>query len=179
MLLSHLAALFAAHPFAQSVGFCAAGIGMLAFTQRDPQRLRRFMMFYSLLIGSHYFLLGSVPAATSTWICCLRNIVALRKRRTWIMCLFLLLVWIVGIAQITAPIQWLAILGTTLGTIAVFRENGTQMRLLMLSSSCCWVIHNLVIGSIGGAFIEGSFMLVNGSFLLRFARTRPCPANHS
>ena len=94
-------------------------------------------------------------------------------------CLFLLLVWIVGIAQITAPIQWLAILGTTLGTIAVFRENGTQMRLLMLSSSCCWVIHNLVIGSIGGAFIEGSFMLVNGSFLLRFARTRPCPANHS
>ena len=178
MLLSHLVELFVANPVAQSVGFVAAGIGMLAFTQRDPQRLRRFMMFYSLLIGSHYFLLGSVPAATSTWICCVRNIVALRHRRTWIMLLFLLLMWSVGIAQITAPIQWLAILGTTLGTMAVFRENGTHMRLLMLSSSLCWVIHNLVIGSIGGAFIEGSFMLVNVSFLLRFARANRLSAHH-
>ena len=75
--------------------------------------------------------------------------------------------------DITQPIQWLTLIGTTLGTWALYREQGIRMRLIMLMGTVCWVTHNFVIGSIGGALIEGSFLFVNSHTVFRLWRQSP------
>ena len=86
------------------------------------------------------------------------------------MLLFLLLVWGLGIPGITSPVQWLPILGTTIGTWGLFRAQGITLRLSMLAGGLCWTSHNILIGSIGGSLIELSFLFVNCHTMYRMWR---------
>lgn len=165
-----IAELFAAHPLAQSVGLLAAVIGISAFVQRSDQRLRIFLTLYCVVIGLHFFLLGSQTAAFAAWLSGTRSLTSAKTRNPYVMVFFLLIVWWLGIPHITAPIQWLTIIGTTVGTWALFREKGLRMRCLLWTGTVCWVTHNLVIGSLGGALIEGTFLFVNGHTIFRLWR---------
>ncbi|WP_237657931.1 YgjV family protein [Tolumonas lignilytica] len=172
-MISHLHVitdLFAANPLAQSVGLFAFVIGISAFIQRSDQRLRTFLTLYCIVIGCHFFLLGSPAAAYAAWLSGLRSFISTRTRHVAVMCFFLLIVWVLGVPHITQPIQWLTIIGTTVGTWALYREQGLRMRLLLLTGTICWVTHNVVIGSIGGSLIEGSFLFVNSHTIFRLWR---------
>jgi len=171
--LHALAVLFAANPLAQSVGLLAFVIGISAFVQRNDQRLRTFLTLYCIVIGAHFFLLGAHTAAYAAWLSGFRSFVSTHTRHVVVMCFFLLIVWVLGVPNITQPIQWLTLIGTTLGTWALYREQGIRMRLIMLMGTVCWVTHNFVIGSIGGALIEGSFLFVNSHTVFRLWRQRP------
>lgn len=173
--LHNIAELFAANPLAQSVGLIAFGIGISAFIQKNDQRLRTLLTLYCLVIGAHFFLLGATTAAYAAWLSGLRSFVSTRTRHVAVMLFFLLVVWVLGVPNITQPIQWLTIIGTTLGTWALYREQGIRMRLLMLMGTICWVTHNFVIGSIGGALIEGSFLFVNSHTIFRLWQQRAAP----
>ena len=140
--------LFAANPLAQSVGLLAFGVGIATFVQRGDQRLRTLLTLYCIVIGVHFFLLGAIAAAYGAWLSGL------------------------GVPNITQPIQWLTVIGTTLGTWALYREQGIRMRFLLLMGTVCWVTHNVVVGSIGGALIEGCFLFVNTHTIYRLWRQR-------
>ena len=170
--LHNIAELFAANPLAQSVGLIAFGIGISAFVQKNDHRLRTFLTLYCVVIGCHFFLLGATTAAYAAWLSGLRSFVSTRTRHVGVMCFFLLVVWVLGVPNITQPIQWLTLIGTTLGTWALYREQGIRMRLLMLMGTVCWSTHNFVIGSIGGALIEGSFLFVNSHTIFRLWQQR-------
>lgn len=173
--LHHIAELFAANPLAQSVGLIAFAVGISAFIQKNDQRLRTLLTLYCVVIGCHFFLLSAPTAAYAAWLSGLRSFVSTRTRHVAVMAFFLLIVWVLGIPNITQPIQWLTIIGTTLGTWALYREQGIRMRLLMLMGTVCWVTHNFVIGSIGGAMIEGSFLFVNSHTIFRLWLQRAAP----
>ena len=136
--LQNIAELFAANPLAQSVGLIAFGIGISAFVQKNDHRLRTFLTLYCVVIGCHFFLLGATTAAYAAWLSGLRSFVSTRTRHVGVMCFFLLIVWVLGVPHITQPIQWLTLIGTTLGTWALYREQGIRMRLLMLMGTVCW-----------------------------------------
>lgn len=178
-MFSHIAELFIANPLAQSVGLLAFVIGISAFVQKNDQRLRLFLTLYCAVIGMHFFLMGSSTAAFAAWLSGIRSFVSSRTRHVAVMTFFLLLVWILGIPNITQPIQWLTIIGTTLGTWALYREQGIRMRLMMLMGTVCWVTHNFTIGSIGGAMIEGSFLFVNSHTIYRLWRQRHTVADQT
>jgi hypothetical protein len=162
--------LFASNPLAQSVGLLAFFIGISAFVQHHDRRLKVFLALYCAVIGLHFFLLGATTAAFSAWMSGIRSFISTRTRHWLVMLFFLLIVWIIGIPKIVEPIQWLTIVGTTVGTWALFREQGVKMRLMMWTGTVCWVTHNVVIGSIGGAMIEGTFLFVNGHTIYRLWR---------
>jgi hypothetical protein len=164
--------LFAANPLAQSVGLLAFGVGIATFVQRGDQRLRTLLTLYCIVIGVHFFLLGAIAAAYAAWLSGLRSFVSTRTRHFAVMSLFLAIVWLLGVPNITQPIQWLTIIGTTLGTWALYREQGIRMRFLLLMGTVCWVTHNVVVGSIGGALIEGCFLFVNTHTIYRLWRQR-------
>jgi hypothetical protein len=165
-------ALFTANPLAQSVGLIAFLLGILTFLQRDDQRLRVFLAVFSVVIGVHFFLLGGVAAAYAAWLSGLRSYVSSHTRHVAVMIIFLLIVWVLGIPSMTHPIQWLAIMGTTLGTWALYREQGVRLRLMLLTGTLCWMVHNYAIGSIGGAMIETCFLFVNSYTIYRLRRDR-------
>ena len=89
-----------------------------------------------------------------------------------VMLFFLVLVWVLGIPGITSAVQWLPIIGTTIGTWGLFRARGLALRLCMLSSTVCWLVHNIWAGSWGGILLEGSFFIVNGHIILGLYRAR-------
>lgn len=173
--LHNLVALFAANPLAQSVGLLAFAIGISAFLQKNDQRLRALLTLYCVVIGVHFFLLGATTAASAAWLSGIRNFVSTRTRHIAVMGFFLVLLWVLGVPHITHPIQWLTLIGTSLGTWALYREQGIRMRLLILLGILCWITHNIVIGSIGGTLIEVSFLLVNSHTIFRLWQQRSAP----
>lgn len=163
-------ALLTANPLAQAVGLAAFILGIWTFRQRNDQRLRVFLALFSVVIGIHFFLLGGVTAAYAAWLSGLRSYVSSHTRHVAVMIAFLVMVWVLGIPHITHPIQWLSIMGTTLGTWALYREQGIRLRLVLLTGTLCWMVHNYAIGSIGGAMIETCFLFVNGHTIYRLWR---------
>ena len=69
--------------------------------------------------------------------------------------------------------QLLTLLGTTLSTFALFRLNGIALRLCMLSSTICWLTHNIWAGSIGGILQESIFFILNSHTIFRLYKAAP------
>ncbi len=85
---------------------------------------------------------------------------------------FLLAVWLLGLPKVTAPMQLLPLIGTSLGTIGLFRLQGIPLRLCMMAVNLFWLAHNLWLGSLGGSLIESSFFVVNLVTIYRLHRSR-------
>ena len=156
--------------FAQAVGGLAFLIGITTFLQKDDQLFRRQLTVYCGVIGAHFFLMGAGTAALSAGLSCIRTTASGYTRSPWVMLLFLLLVWGLGIPGITNAVQWLPIIGTTIGTWGLFRAQGITLRLSMLAGGLCWTSHNILIGSIGGSLIELSFLFINCHTMYRMWR---------
>ncbi|MBL8251917.1 MAG: YgjV family protein [Candidatus Competibacter sp.] len=161
---------FAANPLAQAVGLVAFGLGILTFSQRNDQRLRIFLTAFCAVIGAHFFLLGAPAGAYAAWLSGVRSYVSIYTRHVAVMGFFLLLIWVTTIPNIIRPLQWLAVIGATLGTWALYRERGIRMRAIILAATACWLVHNIAVGSIGGALIESCFLLVNSHTIFRLWR---------
>ena len=162
--------LFQQQPLAQGIGLAAMLVGISAFRQRDDGRFRLRLYLYQGAIALHFLLMGASTAALSAGLSCIRTTVSGHTRSPWVMLFFLLLVWGLGIPGITSPVQWLPILGTTIGTWGLFRAQGITLRLSMLAGGLCWTSHNILIGSIGGSLIELSFLFVNCHTMYRMWR---------
>ncbi|GAB5993559.1 YgjV family protein [Aeromonas enteropelogenes] len=159
--------------FAQSVRLLACLVGATAFMQRQDNKLRLHLTLNGTLMGLHFLLLGSSVAAINCLLCAVRNWVSGYYRGLGVMLLFLALAWLLVIPQITHPVQILTLLGTTLSTYALFRLNGIALRLCMLSSTVCWLTHNVWAGSIGGILQESIFFVINSHTIFKLYRATP------
>jgi hypothetical protein len=54
----------------------------------------------------------------------------------------------------TTGAGWIPVFGSSLGGIALFTLRGIPMRLMVLTSTCCWLVNNVLAGSIGGTVLE-------------------------
>lgn len=169
-LLHPLLTLVQTQPLAQGVGFLALLIGSSAFTQRNDERLRRRLTLFQVAMSLHFCLMGANAAAFSAGLSCGRTVISGHTRHRGIMAVFLLLVWGLGVPNVHSAVQWLPLVGTTLGTWGLFREQGIRLRLCMFAGALCWVTHNAAIGSVGGTLIETSFLFINGHTIYRLWR---------
>ncbi|TQI82370.1 inner membrane protein [Serratia fonticola] len=156
--------------FAQAVGVLAFLVGITSFFNRDDRRFKLQLSGYSLIIGIHFLMMGATAAGSSALLSACRNLISMRTRSLWVMCIFITLTLIIGLSHFNYWIELLPIFGTSISTWALFRTRGLTTRCVMWCSTACWVTHNIWLGSIGGALIEGSFLLMNGFNILRFRR---------
>lgn len=156
-----LVLLFWQNPWAQLVGLIALVIGVSAFLQKHDDLLRRNLTIYTLLMGIQFILLGLWAAAAAALLGTIRTYISIRTKNIWVMSGFLLIVWIVALPNASQTLDYFPIVGTTLGTWALFREQGLRMRSMMLLGTICWLSHNYLVGSIGGTVIEAIFLVVN------------------
>ncbi|MCY9837187.1 YgjV family protein [Aeromonas media] len=159
-------------PLAQLLGLLACAIGVTAFLQRQDRKLRLHLTLNGVLLTAHFMLLGATAAAINCLLCAVRTWVSGYYRGLGVMLFFLGLTWLLVMPRIAHPIQLLTLLGTTLSTYALFRLEGMALRLCMLSSTVCWLVHNIWAGSWGGILLEGSFFIVNGHLILGLYRAR-------
>ncbi|MEM6162327.1 YgjV family protein [Erwinia sp. P6884] len=156
--------------FAQSVGVLAFLVGITMFFNRSDRRFKQQLSLYSAIIGTHFLLMGAAPAGMSALLNSVRTLVSLRTRSLWVMVIFISLTLVFGLVKAKHLMELLPVGATVVSTWALFRTSGLTTRCVMWCSTCCWVIHNIWLGSIGGTLIESSFLIVNGINIIRFRR---------
>jgi len=57
--------------------------------------------------------------------------------------------------------NWLPLLASCIGTLALFLLSGIRMRLVMLLGTGCWLVNNILSGSIGGTALELVILVTN------------------
>lgn len=153
----------------QGLGILAFFIGLTVFIQRDDKQLKLRLVIYTAFIGVHFFLLGAMPAGISASLNSVRTLVSIYFRKQIFMYIFIVLTLVLTIPNISHGIELLPVFGTIISTVAFFKATKLKLRIIMWISTACWVTYNIWLGTIGGALIETSFLIINGISIYRFS----------
>lgn len=155
---------------AQVLGFFSFVLGIYAFYQKDDKKLKIIMVIFNLNHLVHFILLGSIVSALSTLLSAIRTTTAIYISSARVAALFI----IVGLssAAYLADSLWdlWSMLGMSIGTYAVFVLKGIQMRIAFILGAICWLINNILVGSIGGILLEATLISVNITTIIRLLR---------
>lgn len=157
---------------AQGVGFISFALGIWAFYQKDDRKLKVLMLIFNLNHVLHFLLLGSLVSALSALLSSLRTAAAIytaSKRVAW---LFIVLGLSSGAYLADSVLDMLPMLGMAIGTYAVFVLKGIKMRIAFLLGTLCWLVNNVLVGSIGGTLLEATLLCVNGGTVWRLLRDK-------
>lgn len=161
---------------AQFFGMVSFTLGILCFYQRDDKKLKIMMLLLQLNNVLHFGLLGAWTASLSALLSVARTGLAIRTRSRRLAYVFMflsaLLGWFVGE-------RWtdvFPILGSCMGTYAVFCLSGIRMRLAFLLGAMFWLTNNIIVGSLGGTLLEATLIVVNLNTIRRLYREKNASA---
>ena len=143
---------------AQAIGMLSFALGILCFYQRDDQHLRIMMVVMNLNHALHFALLGAVTACLSALLSVVRTGISIKTRSRSVAYLFILISLAAGLYLAEVWYDLFPILGTCIGTYALFCLSGIRMRLAFLC------------GSIGGTLLEATLLAVNSFTIIRLYR---------
>jgi hypothetical protein len=112
-------------------------------------------------------LLGSIAASAAALVSSARTFTSLHTRSTRVALAILAINVALGFFTAQSPAGWLPVVGSCIGTIAFFWFEGVAMRVVLLSSTACWLANNVMVGSIGGTLLELFIGVVNASTCYR------------
>ncbi|MFY9510655.1 MAG: YgjV family protein [Rubrivivax sp.] len=152
---------------AQLLGYLAFVFGVACFLQHDDRRFKIFMALECLSYALHFALLDKPTAVAGSLVGLARSLVALRTHSPWAAAGFVALSVALGAWWADGWVSLLPIVSSVLGTSALFLLRALTMRLVMLVGTLLWVLHNLLVGSIGGTLLE---LVVAGANLWTISR---------
>ena len=152
---------------AQCFGYLAFVLGVSSFLQTNDRRFKQLMIGECLAYVAHFALLGNPTAVASSVVSVVRSALALRTQSPWVAAAVVAVNIVLGLAIAQQPSDWLPLIASCLGTIALFTLKGIPMRLLMLCGTGLWVANNVIVGSIGGTALEVTIALVNITTIIR------------
>lgn len=147
---------------AQLLGYLAAAFGLACFAQTNDRRFKLFMAAECAAFIGHFALLGQPTAVASTTVSLLRSLASLRGRSPALGMFFIALSLGLGWWLMTGPLSLLPIAASCIGTYALFFQSGVRMRALMLVGTLCWLVNNVIVGSVGGTVLEAAIAVTNG-----------------
>jgi len=147
--------------FAQALGFVSFALGISTFYQKDDRKLKIIMLIFNINHLIHYFLLGSMTSALSAALSAARTGTSIYTSSKYAAAVFVVLG--LGLGLKIADHWWdlWPIVGTIIGTYAVFMLKGIIMRIAFLTGGVCWLINNIIVGSIGGTMLEATLICIN------------------
>lgn len=162
---------------AQCMGYVAFVLGVGSFLQTDDRRFKLFMIGECLAYVVHFALLGNPTAVASSVVSTIRSALALRTRSVWVAVAVVTVNVTLGLWIAKQASDWLPLMASCLGTLALFLLQGIPMRLVMLCGTGMWIANNVIVGSIGGTALEVTIALVNITTIIRLHRKRPVAAD--
>lgn len=147
--------------FAQIIGLVSLLIGATNFLNKDDKKFRIQTAIFCIFIGFHFYLMGALTGALVCIIGAVRSAVSIKTKNHHLLIVFSALYWIIGLPTATEIYELLPMIGSTFATIAFFKYEGIKMRLTIGINSLCWLIHNIIIFSIGGILMELLFISFN------------------
>lgn len=147
--------------FAQAVGLLSFVLGILCFYQKDDRHLKLMMVVMNLNHAFHFFLLNAITAAVSALLAVLRTGLSLKTSSPVVAFWFIAFTMGWGIWLADSWKDLFPILGSCVGTYAVFCLTGISMRIGFIIGALCWLTNNILVGSIGTTLLELTLIAVN------------------
>lgn len=157
----------------QIVGVLALILCVVAFSSKDDDRLMAVLILGNIAFATQFALFGAWTASGVTTVIILRLILARRMPGSW-KAMLAILAATVCVAALTwsGPLDAIPLVAGILGTYAMFMSRGVQMRLTMALVSLCWIMTNLLIGSVGALAAEVFILVTNLLTIARIARSQ-------
>ena len=155
---------------AQCVGYVAFVLGVGSFLQTDDRRFKLYMAGECVAYMAHFALLGNPTALASSAVSTVRTLLALRTKSYWVAAAVVLANIAFGLTIATRWTDWLPLVASCLGTLALFLLHGIRMRLVMLCGTGLWIANNLIAGSVGGTALEIVVAVTNITTMVRMAQ---------
>ncbi|WP_111978686.1 YgjV family protein [Algibacillus agarilyticus] len=150
------------NPVAQFFGVLSFIIAIICYLQKNDLYFKYAMLTLNVVHTLHYFLLDAIASALCTAIAIVRTYTSIKTSSVYVAYFFIaLVVFINAVWGIEQWFDWLSVLGSCLGTYAMFCLTGIKMRLGFLLGSFCWLINNIMVFSIGGIALETLAIIVN------------------
>lgn len=144
---------------AQIIGFGGAALNCISFQQNKRSRIIGVQIFAAVMFIIHYILLGAYTGAALNFISLCRSVVFYNNSKKWAKSptwlVFFIIVSLIG-AAITW-VDWYSILPSTamiLTTVSYWMKSETKIRIITFPSSPCWLIYNIITGSVAGIVTE-------------------------
>ncbi|PNH86890.1 YgjV family protein [Vibrio diazotrophicus] len=155
---------------AQALGLVSFALGISTFYQKDDRKLKIIMLIFNMNHLLHYLLLGSMTSALSAALSAARTGTSIYTSSRYIAAVFIVLGLGLGLSISNHWWDMWPIVGTVIGTFAVFMLRGIAMRIAFLVGGVCWLINNIIVGSIGGTMLEATLICVNLLTMYRLVR---------
>lgn len=155
---------------AQALGFLSFGLGISTFYQKNARHLKILMLVFNLNHLLHFLLLGSMLSALSALLSALRTTTSIFTSSKWVAAIFILIGIVSGLGMAEHWWELWPIVGTVIGTYSLFVLSGIRMRIGFLAGATCWLINNILVGSIGGTLLEMTVIIMNLITIYRLYR---------
>ena len=149
----------------QAVSLIALGFCIVGFASKRDDRLMVLLISANVAFAIQFALFGSWTAAVLSLLVIGRIVLARRYLGNWKVMLAAALTW-------RTPVDFFAIGAAMFGTVGMFMLRGIPMRLTLAAAAICWMLNNLLIGSVGGTLAEGMVVVTNFVTILRLARMK-------
>lgn len=160
------------YEWAQLLGFISFALGISTFYQKNDRRLKLVMLLFNLNHLIHFALLGSMVSALSTGLSACRTASSIYTSSKWVAAGFVMIGLVLGGFNAEHWYDLWSIAGMTIGTIAIFTLQGIAMRVAFLLGAICWLINNIIVGSIGGTLLEATLLSINCLTIFRLFREK-------
>lgn len=155
---------------AQLAGYLALVLGVAGFLQRNDRRLKLLVSAECFAYVAQFTLLGTPSAATSALVSGVRTGLSAWFRSGWLAAASIAVNVALALRVGTHGWGWIPVFGSSLGAIAVFTLRGVPMRLVLLTSTACWLATNVLSGSVGGTVLESIIAVASGTTIVRMVR---------
>jgi hypothetical protein len=154
---------------AQCVGYIVLVLGVAAYSQRVDRRLKFLDAMQNIAYSAHFYLLANPAAAASALVACACSLTALKPRvhSLYLALGFIAANLVAGLVFCTHFYQMFASFGSCLVAWAMFRMKGIPMRVVILGATVCWLVNDVLSGSIGGTVLEVFIATANTTTIVR------------
>jgi hypothetical protein len=157
----------------QIAGYVAFVLGVICFLQRDDRRFKQTMLLQALSYAVHFWMLGAITSMASALIAFLRTGLSMYFNSLKLALVIVAINLALGPWLVQVWTDWLPLIATCIGTLALFVFQGIAMRVVLLFATLLWLINTILIESIGGIALEIMISTANIVTIWRLWRARP------
>lgn len=157
----------------QLFGLMALTLCVLGFASKRDDRLFVLLLVANVAFSLQFVMFRSWVAAAIAALIVLRiHLVRRYKGRAAVMTAVLVATCAVAVPTWTGPRDLWALAAGVVGTYAMFMVTGIGMRWLLAVAALCWIVSNLLVGSLGGTLAELLILVTNLATIVRLHRDR-------
>ena len=157
----------------QFFGLVALVICLIAFASKSDDRLLVLLISANVAFALQFVFFASWTAAALTLLVIVRIILARRYIGSkTVMAGVLAANFIAAALTWQSGVDLLPLTAAILGTLGMFMLRGIAMRVVLGLAALCWMLNNLLIGSVGGTLAEGLIVVTNTVTIVLMLRAR-------